>query len=242
LEIRECYETKTTNFKEKTMKKKEIESLKMLTRTVDLLSRNVGWFPTTSAVADILKALANGVANLSKAAANSKTGEGAMREASKIRAIARKRLRELISRASLVARALHTEIVRPPAKDTEHELISIGRGFIDSVEPLKKDFIRHALSPDEVLEAVEALEGAILSYTAAKTARSAALNEWDVAMAESLDALLGLDALVANVLRDSPVARASFEAVRSIPHSRGRAVTVAPEPEPAVPAVNAAPA
>jgi hypothetical protein len=185
-------------------------------------------------------ALGNGVAKLSAAAASSKTEEASMREASRIRAMGRKRLRALISRASLVARALHSEIVRPPVKDTEHELISIGRGFIDSVEPLKQDFVRHALSPDEVLEAVEVLEGAILSFTAAKTARSAALIQWNAAMAESLDALLGLDALVANVLIDNPVARASYDAVRSIPRSRGRAMTVAPEPPPVVPAVNAA--
>ena len=180
-----------------------------------------------------------------------------MREASITRATARNDLRNLIRRASLVSRALHSEKVRLSRKDSEHELISIGRGFANSAEALKKDFVKHALPPDDVLGAVEALESAILIYTTAKTARSAALGEWNKAMAETMDALIGLDAIVANVLADNPVATASYESLRSIPRSRGRAATAktptaatttgptpvaAPEspPAPTVPAVTIA--
>ena len=154
-----------------------------------------------------------------------------MREASKTRASARQNLRDLIGRASLVSRALHSEKVRPPRNASEHELIAIGRGFANNAEALKEDFVKHALPPDEVLGAVEALEGAIISHTTARTARSAALTEWNNALAETMDALIGLDALVANTLAANPVALGSYESVRVINRTRGRAVMKAPPAE-----------
>jgi hypothetical protein len=214
------------------MNKKNVETYKMLTRTVDLITANVGWFPKSTVAASILKTLANGVARLTTAAAGFKSGEASMREASKNRASARTALRDLIGRASLVSRALHSETVRPPTKGSEHELMSIGRGFGDSTEELKKDFIGHGFPSDEVLGAVEALESAIRNHESAKTARSAALTEWNDALAEALDALIALDALAANVLVDNPVALASYEAARTIFHPRGRAPK-AKEPSPA---------
>jgi hypothetical protein len=205
------------------MNRQNVESFKMLTRIVDFIARNVSWFPKTTAVAEILKALKSGVEKLTEAAATTKSEEASMREARTTRVSARKNLRSLISRASLVSRALHSETVRPPQKGSEHELIAIGRGFAGNAEALKKDFVRLALPPEDVLGAVETLEGAIAAYTTARTARSAAIKEWNKALAETMEALIGLDALVANTLTDNPVALASYETLRTIPRTRGRA-------------------
>jgi hypothetical protein len=205
------------------MKRRSIETFKMLMQAVDFLKRSVGLFPKSSAAAEVLKALVNGVAKLAETAAASKSEASAMREASNIRAAARTRLHDLIVRASLISEALRTEKVGRPAKKTDHEWISVGRGFVTSAEPLKSEFLKHGLALEEVLEAVEALETAIVNYTNAKAARSAAIAEWNSAMAEAMVPLAGLDALVANFLANDPGALASYELVRTVVHTRGRA-------------------
>ena len=130
----------------------------------------------------------------------------------------------------MVSRASDNNKIRLPKTGSEHELIAIGRGIEKDAAALKKDFVRHALSLDEVIAATNALETAILDYTKAKTARSAARIEWNEALAEAMHALIGLDAIVANALADDPVALASYQGVRSIAKTRGRSVTAKAAP------------
>jgi hypothetical protein len=223
------------------MKKREIEIYKMLTRVEDFGNRNVSMFPKNSAAAEILKTLGSGVEKLSEASATHASAEAAMREAHDARATARTNARGLISRASLVSRASDNSMVRLPKKVSEHALIVIGRGIEKDAAALKKDFVRHALSLDEVLATTKALEIAVLDDTKARTARSAALTEWNQALAEAMHALIGFDAIVANAFANDPVALASYEGVRAIRKTRGRTRT-APEspPVPAVPSAAAA--
>jgi hypothetical protein len=220
------------------MKKREIEIYKMLTRVEDFGSRNVSMFPKNSAAAEILKTLGSGVEKLSEASATHASSEAAMREAHDARSAARTNARDLIRRASLVSRASDNSKVRFPKKVSEHALIVIGRGIEKDAAALKKDFVRHALSLDEVLATTNALETAVLDDTKARTARSAARTEWNEAMAEAMHALIGLDALVVNAFANDPVALASYEGVRAIHKTRGR-TKAAPE-SPPVPAVTTA--
>jgi hypothetical protein len=222
------------------MNKRHVETYKMLTRVVDLITRNVSWFPNNSAAAEILKTLGVGVEKLSGAFAARSSAESALRETHDARTTARSNARDLISRASMVSRASHNSKVRIPKTGSEQALIAIGRGIEKDAASLKEDFVRHALSLDEVIAATRALETAVLDNTKAKTARSAALAEWDKAMAEALDALIGLDALVANALAHDPVALASYQGVRSIARTRGRTVAKAPPEEVPAPPVAAA--
>jgi len=220
------------------MNKREIETYNMLTRVEDFGNRNVSLFPKNSAAAEILKTLGSGVEKLSEAAATHASAETAMREAHDARATARTNARNLISRASLVSRASDNSKVRLPKKVSEHALIVIGRGIEKDAAALKKDFVRHALSLDEVIATTNALEIAVLDYSKARTARSAARTEWNEALAEAMHALIGLDAIAANTFANDPVALASYEGVRSIHKTRGRTTTT-PESPPA-PAVTSA--
>jgi hypothetical protein len=220
------------------MNKREIETYNMLTRVEDFGNRNVSLFPKNSAAAEILKTLGSGVEKLSEAAATHTSAETAMREAHDARATARTNARNLISRASLVSRASDNSKVRLPKKVSEHALIVIGRGIEKDAAALKKDFVRHALSLDEVIATTNALEIAVLDYSKARTARSAARTEWNEALAEAMHALIGLDAIAANTFANDPVALASYEGVRSIHKTRGRTTTT-PESPPA-PAVTSA--
>jgi hypothetical protein len=223
------------------MNKREIEIYSMLKRVSDFGNRNVSLFPKNSAAAEILKTLGSGVEKLSEASATHASAEAAMREAHDARATARTNARGLISRASLVSRASDKNKVRLPKKVSEHALIVIGRGIEKDAAALKKDFVRHALSLDDDVATTNALEIAILDYTKARTARSAARTEWNEALAEAMHALIGLDAIAANAFANDPVALASYEGVRSIHKTRGRTKT-APEspPAPAVTTTTAA--
>jgi len=214
------------------MNRRTIETYKMLTRVEDFGNRNVSLFPKNSAAAEILKTLGSGVERLSEASATHASAEAAMREAHEARSAARTNARDLISRASLVSRASDNSKVRLPKTVSEHALIVIGRGIEKDATALKKDFVRHALSLDEVVATTNALEMAVLDYTKAKTARSAALTEWAEALAEAMHGLIGLDAITANAFANDPVALASYEGVRSIHKRRGRTKT-APESPPA---------
>ncbi len=220
------------------MNRKDNQNYQMLTCVVDYGTRNVGLFPKNTTAAEILRKLESEVKTLSEIAANRKSAEAAMHNGHAARLTARDNARNLIIRAGLVARALNTGKVRLPKKKTERELIDVGRGVGRDAESLKKDFARFGLQPEQVSAAVEALETAILDYTKAKTNRSAAIEEWNSAMAAAMEALAGFDALVANVLGDNPGALASYQAIRSIGRFRGRKAAVktppAVDPQPAV--------
>lgn len=222
------------------MKKRDVENYKMLTRVLDFLIRHVSLFPKDSAIAEILNMLRSSVEKLSDTSATRSLAEAAIRESRDARATARTNARDLISRASLVSRASHNNKVRIPKTGAEHELIAIGRGIEKDAPALKEDFVRHALSLDEVIAATHALETAVLDNTKAKTARATARAEWDKAMAEAMDALMGLDAIVANALAEDPVALASYEGVRSVTRTRGRTAAKAPPQEAPGPKVAAA--
>jgi len=95
-------------------------------------------------------------------------------------------------------------------------LIDGGRAFGADTEPLKKDFIKHGFSPDEVSAAVEALERAILDYTGGKAKRSAAIREFDKNLEAAMGYMRRFEALVANSLADNPAAMAEWTVARRI--------------------------
>jgi hypothetical protein len=224
------------------MNKKEIQTSKMIPRVVAFGISILGLLPKDSAAAEILKTLGSCVEKSSEALAKHASAESAMREAHDARTTARTNARDLISRASMVSRASDNNKIRLPKTGSEHALIAIGRGIEKDAAALKEDFVRHALSLDEVIASTNALETAILDYTKAKTGRSAARIEWNEALTEAMHALIGLDAIVANALADDPVALASYQGVRTIAKTRGRSVTAkAPPVEAPSPPVQPAP-
>jgi hypothetical protein len=214
------------------MIRKDKNNYEMLTRVVNFTTTNVGSFPKESATSEIFAALESGLTALSEAAIARNSAEAAIREAKTVRSTAREDLKDLIGRAGLVARALHSEKLHAPRKGTDRELITIGRSFNVDVESLKPGFVRHGFPIERVSTSVDALEAAAVQYAAAKSSKSAAIRKWDAAMAAALDSLISLDALVATALEDSPEAMAAYESARTIVRTRGKAAATTPTTPP----------
>ena len=225
--------------KENSMNRKNSQNYQMLTRVVDFATANVTSFPKHSAAADILQILKTGLRALSQADSARKIAEADLRGARIAKALAREDLHDVLGRAALVARALHNSKVPVFSKGTDQELIDLGPDFAREAESSKADFIRHGLPPEEIQTAVDALIAARKKYAAARAGRMAANREWQAALTPALDALVGLDALIANTLADNPSVLASYEFARTIPRIRSKP-SAAPAPVAAVPLTTAA--
>jgi hypothetical protein len=101
---------------------------------------------------------------------------------------------------------------------------------------VKPGFARHGFPVEKVAAAVDALEAAKTVYATAKASRSAAIRKWTAAMEAALDALVSVDALVANTLKDNPEAMAAYESARTIRRTRGKSAAATAPETPAVPA------
>jgi hypothetical protein len=165
------------------MNRKDKSNYEMLTRVVNFTTTNVGLFPEESAAGEIIRGLESGVKSLSEAAVARNLAEAAIREARAVRTAAQDDLKNLIGRAELVARALHTDKVRAPRNGSVRELITIGRSFTVDVESMKPGFVRHGFPIDRVATSVDALETAALRYAATNSSKSGAIRKWDAAMA-----------------------------------------------------------
>jgi hypothetical protein len=156
------------------------------------------------------------------------SGEAAIRTSRNARTAARTALRTRLEQWERTARALNSDTFRAPLKRTDQALIDSGHAFVVDVEPLKNAFIMHGLPPDDMKAAVEALERAILDYTAAQAMRSAAIREFNKTMDDAMRYLRRLEALVANTLADNPTAMASWTVARSIHRAANRRAPVTP--------------
>lgn len=216
------------------MNRKDKNNFEMLTSVVNCTT-NVSLFPKETA-GEIVEALASGVDVLSEAAVARRSAEVAIREARTVQTAAREDLKDLLGRAELVSRALHSDKLRAPRKGTDRELITIGRSFNVDVESMKPGFVRHRFPIERVAVTVDALEAAAAQYAAAKSSKAAAIRRWNAAMATTLDTLVSLDALVATALEDNPEAMAAYKSARTILRTRGKAATATAPETPAVPA------
>jgi hypothetical protein len=219
---------------EKTMKRQNAENYKMLTRVADFAANHVGLFPKTSAESEVRSSLETVVGELAELASTRISAETAVRSSWTARKAARVALKGLLMQANSTARALGVDKFRLPHKPTDHGLIDVGRAFMADIEPLKKDFIKHGLSPDEVTAAVDALDRAILDYTGWKAKRSAAIREFDEKLETAMGYMRRFEALVANTQADNPAVNAEWTVARTIPRVAVRKRQAKP-PEPVVP-------
>src|SRR5262249_43527550 len=156
--------------KEVPMNRRNIETHQMLTRVAEFASDNIGLFPKNSAAGEIVGALQSGVGGLSQKGSARVSAETAMRASKKFRAASREKLLGYLRRADQIARALQNDQLQLPQKRTEQALIASGRAFVEDVGSLSQDFAKHGVSPKDVSEAVDALEGTIRDYSNAKAA------------------------------------------------------------------------
>jgi hypothetical protein len=199
-------------------------------------------FPKSSAAAQVVAALETAASQLSAQATARVSSEAAMRTSNRARIVARGALRSRLYLYEQVGPALLSDKFRVPRKRTDMALIESAHAFTVDSEPLKKEFSRHGLPPDELTSATAALERAILDYTAGKAMRSASIREFDKTVEDAMVQLQRFEVLVATNLANNPGAMASWTVARSINRMavRKRAPNPAdPVPIAAVPAAAA---
>jgi hypothetical protein len=216
------------------MKRQNVENYTMLTQVSAFAANTVSLFPKSSAGSEVQTGLEVSVQELNDLLTARVSAETLMRSSRNDRAAARGSLKGLLTQADLTARALECDKFRLPRKPTDRALIDSGHAFATDIEPLKKDFIRHGLSPDEVIAIVDALERAILGYTGGKAKRSASIREFDKKLEVAMGYMRRFEALVANTLADNPSAMAEWTVARSINRVAVRKRNVKP-PAPAEP-------
>jgi len=230
------------------MNRKDTQDYQMLTKVVDFTHNNVGLFPKTSAATEILAALDSAVTRLSDQARTQISSEAAMRVSRNARTKARNTLRKRLALSDQIARVLNSGQFRAPQKHGDRALIDSGRAFVVDMEPLKEDFTRHGLAPEDMTSAVEALERAILDYASGMAMRASAIEQFGTTIEEAMVQLKRLDVLVAMTLADNPAATAAWTVARSTnrvavrkPKEKPPGVPSPPEPvnTPVVPPVAA---
>jgi hypothetical protein len=198
------------------MKRSQTQVYQMLTRVVAFANANEGLFPKTSAASEVVAALESASSELSAQASARVSGEAAARTASNARKAAREALRIRLYLYEQAGSALNSGKFRAPRKRTDMELISSAHAFAVDAEPFKKEFTRHGLLPDELTVFAEALEHAILDYTAGMAMRAASIREFGKTLEDSMVQLQRFEVLVATFLADNPGAMASWTVARTI--------------------------
>jgi hypothetical protein len=219
------------------MKRKDTQTYQMLTHVVDFGTRNVNLFASDTGAKTILETLATGVETLSRQSGAWMASKTALRNGRTAKDAARESLKNYLTRAAQLSRALHSDKLQFPASPTNQNLIDSGKGFLLEADSMKKEFVEHGLSATFVSDleaAVRNLEKSIQDCRDATGRRSASLRKWDDTLGETLDALGRFDILVSNALENDPAALTSYAIARTIRRAGGRkaAGTAAPTPDP----------
>jgi hypothetical protein len=221
------------------MNQRKNATYQMLTQVANFASQGVGFFPKTSAASEILDALESGIQTLSEQARIIASSDAEIRRGLGDKKAARERLKLVMTSASQIADALGAGTWRIPDNRSDRALIHAGRAFSVDVEPMRKDFAKHGISPETMSASVDALEQALLACSDARAKRSTAAQKWDTVLGEMLNMLKRYDALVALTLGDNPNAMASYALARTIPQTRARKIAAAETPAAAAPAAGA---
>jgi hypothetical protein len=145
-------------------------------------------------------------------------------EARKVKAATREAVYDGMKTLALVAR----RVMRPepganpfrmPRKKTLEAVIATARAFIAEGEKRQDQFVAFGLPPaflGEFRAQVDALQRAVDVRLNSKTMRSQAQGGIDAALAQGLDAIRDLDAIVAIATRDDRAAFAAWQSARRI--------------------------
>jgi hypothetical protein len=229
------------------MKRTNTQTYQMLTHVVDFGTRNVNLFPSDTGAKKILETLAAGVETLSQQAGVWTASKTALRNGRTAKDASRESLKNYLTRAAQLSRALHSDKLQLPASPTDQNLIDSGNGFLLEAESLKKEFVEHGLSATfaaDLEAAVRTFEKSIQDVRDATGRRSASLRKWNETLGETLDALSRFDILVSNALEKDHAALTSYAIARAIRRVGGRKAegtpTTTEEPAPAATTVIAA--
>src|SRR3989442_1920430 len=152
----------------------------MLTRVVDFGAKRLGLFPERTVAGELLAQITAAVGKLPEYATWQVTGNESVRTSSRKRTAAREAVKTQMDAILQTARALKFQGFSIPKDPKEEDLINGARSFAQAVEPLKREFIQHALPPafvENLNAAIQDLEEALLKRAAGNPARQGASLE-----------------------------------------------------------------
>ena len=207
----------------------------MLVRIRDFGKVHADLFPNSSLAREQFAAIGAAVKELSAHAVKRMLGA---REGTASKAAARNALRDRLEALALTARAMAQtapgleDKLRVPNPSTDQALLTAGRLFAQEAEPVKGEFIRHALPKTFIADLttlVDEFEDAIRDRSTSKAESAAAHASIKTALAAGNAAALRLDAMVTNHLVGDPMITAMWKRERRV-HRPRRHVAVAPGP------------
>ena len=193
-------------------------------------------FAAVDAAPSVFAAVNAAVDAVERQAAAETSSRSAARERTSCKAVARARLRGQLAAIARTARALahdHAGLdadFKVPKHARDFELATQARAVANAAAAFEREFIAYALPTSflvDLYSAITAFESAIAHRQAATSGHVAARVGIEAAVAEGFQAVLRLDAIVANCLPDDSVARAVWRVARRVRRSPRRdAVTI----------------
>ena len=185
-------------------------------------------FPDASVGGQAFAAVATSVTQL-----NEYTGDNASttRDRRRAQQIARTALRDQLDAIARTARLIartrpgFDDPFRLPHQRTDDALLTTGRVFVQSADPLASPFIAHGMPQTfiaDVKERIDQLEQAAHDHRLGKSDHLTVQTAIATALSTGMAAVRTLDLIVANQFRDDPVTLAVWERVRRL-NARRRA-------------------
>lgn len=205
------------------MKTHDVHRYRMLVRIREFGAAHKELFPPASPAGQSFAAVSKAVDQLSAFGDAQAAGLGASREGGLSKAAARDALNRAVETIARTARAFDAPGIGGrfylPHALNDHELSTTARRFAQEAEPLKAQFVAHGLPKSFLAELGAALDGferAAQNRLAARETSAAAKAGIGTAINQALAALVRLDAIVANTLRDEPTLLAAWSAARRV--------------------------
>lgn len=218
------------------MKRRQFDVYRMLVRVRELGLAEKAQFPETSLAGQLLDQVGESITQVEEF---DSTRINSLRRTAKAKAAAKAALWERLSAMSQTARSI--EAVEPtfrnkfqlPKRTSADAVLSAGRAFLESAQPLAATFAAHALQVPEFEAALEAFDRAVRDRDTGKAANANARVQIDAALDAGLKAVRRLDAIVRNHIKDEALV-ATWEHERRMPDRKGDAdepaATTTPQP------------
>jgi hypothetical protein len=227
--------------KETNMDSSEMKIFEMFTRVRDFGGAHAADFPVESLGGRLFTEIGSVIEALNAQTATQTSGLAAARESTSGKAVARNALRSELEMMTRTARAMAIDTpglddkFRLPRSNADQALLNAARAYRADAEPLKADFIAHAM-PEDFLETLDELVGDFEEQmatgnrnAAAHIAASAAI---DAEIERGMTVARRLDPIVRNKYHNNPGVLAVWTSARHVERAGRKAAKPPASPPP----------
>ncbi|MBC8032492.1 MAG: hypothetical protein H7Z16_20580 [Pyrinomonadaceae bacterium] len=213
------------------MDDRELRSYEMLMRVDNFGDENTAFFPPASLGGELFARIKAAVLKLANHVAQQVSGSTSARQGTATKAMAREALRDDLERLRRTARAMSKTMpgidskFRIPRKATDQELIGTAQAFATDAIPFKADFIRFAMPADfldDLNKHISDFQRALASQQTGKGNQVMATAGIDDTLAEALDDVSQVDAIVRNTFHADAARLAAWTSARHVERSPRR--------------------